>query len=103
MRNRTNNRLFRLIHPDFGIPFARFVSGSSRKYTNQIVLRDESDYKEYAEKQFAKGIDFVLMGHRHNPLEHEVGEKKYINLGDWIVKFSYAYFDGNSLSLKYFD
>ena len=38
LRNRINLKLFRLIHPDWGIPFARFVSGSSRIYTNNIKL-----------------------------------------------------------------
>jgi UDP-2,3-diacylglucosamine hydrolase len=101
MRSGLNQRLFRFLHPDFGIPFARFVSGSSRHYTNQLNhLRDESDYFEFAEKQFLNGSDYVMMGHRHNPLVHQVGEKKYINLGDWINHFSYAFFDGNSLQLK---
>ncbi|NOG45251.1 MAG: UDP-2,3-diacylglucosamine diphosphatase [Calditrichaeota bacterium] len=101
MRNRINQKLFRLLHPDFGIPFARFVSGSSRLYTNQLNhLRDESDYFEFAEKQFLNGFDYVMMGHRHNPLVHQVGEKKYINLGDWINHFSYAFFNGQTLELK---
>jgi UDP-2,3-diacylglucosamine hydrolase len=100
LRNRFNLKLYRWLHPDFGIPFARFVSGSSRKYTNQINLRDESDYKDYAEKKFEEGYDYVLMGHRHNPLEHIVGDHKYINLGDWIDKYTYAIFDGKSLKLK---
>ena len=103
MRNKFNQRLFRLIHPDFGITLARWFSGSSRKYTNQLNhLRDESDYINFAEKQFAIGMDYVLMGHRHNPLVHTVGDKKYINLGDWIVNFTYAVFDGQDLELKHF-
>ncbi len=101
MRSRLNQKLFRLLHPDFGIPFARFISGSSRLYTNQLNhLRDEGDYFEFAEKQFSNGFDYVMMGHRHNPLVHQVGEKKYINLGDWINHFSYAFFDGKTLELK---
>lgn len=104
MRNKFNTKLYRLLHPDFGIPLARYLSGSSRKYTNQLNhLRDESDYFKFAEKQFKNGNDFVLMGHRHNPLVHTVGAKKYINLGDWIRHFTYAYFDGEDLMLKKLD
>jgi len=33
---------------------------------------------------------------------HQVGQKKYINLGDWIINYSYAVFDGNDLELKFF-
>ncbi len=103
LRNRINQRVFRLLHPDWGIPFARLVSGSSRKYTNQLNhLRDESDYIEYAEIRFEKGADFVIMGHRHNPLVHEKGGKKYINLGDWIRYNSFALFDGQTMTLEYF-
>lgn len=103
MRNKFNQRIFRLIHPDLGITLARWLSGSSRKYTNQLNhLRDEGDYFRFAEKQFENGIDYVLMGHRHNPLVHTVGEKIYINLGDWITHFTYAVFDGQDLELKHF-
>jgi len=103
LRSNWNQKIFRLLHPDWGIPFARLVSGSSRKYTNQMNhLRDEGDYIEFAEKQFDQGVDFVLMGHRHNPLVHEREGKKYINLGDWISYNSYAVFDGEYLKLCYF-
>lgn len=102
-RNRTNQFLFRWLHPDWGFPFARRLSGSSRKYTNQNnANRDESEYFDFADKKFDEGFDYVLMGHRHNPLVHARGEKRYINLGDWIEKFSYAHFDGTTLELKYF-
>jgi UDP-2,3-diacylglucosamine hydrolase len=103
LRSRLNQRVYRILHPDWGIPLARVISGSSRKYTNQMNhLRDESDYIEFAEKQFGRGIDYVIMGHRHNPLVHEHDGKKYINLGDWISYFSYAVFDGEELRLEYF-
>ena len=102
LRNKTNLRIYRLLHPDWGVPFARFVSGSSRKYTNQINLRDQSDYIEFAEKQFERGVDYILMGHRHNPLIHVKDQHKYINLGDWIKFNSYGIFDGRDLELKYY-
>jgi len=103
LRSRLNQKFFRLLHPDFGIKLAHLASGSSRKYTNQQNdQRDESDYVEFAKKQFEAGFDYVLMGHRHNPLVYEKDGHKYINLGDWISKYSYAEFDGRELELKYF-
>lgn len=101
LRNRINLKFYRWLHPDIGIPFARFVSGSSRHYTNRIDLMDNDDYLEFARSKFKEGFDFVLMGHRHNPLEVEENSKKYINLGDWLVHFSYAVFDDKKLVLKY--
>ncbi len=102
LRSRFNQKLFRLIHPDFGIHLAGLASGTSRKYNTQNTEnRSENEYFAFAEKRFAEGYDYVIMGHRHNPLVYERGDKKYINLGDWIYHFSYAVFDGNELRLKF--
>lgn len=103
LRSRFNQRLFRWLHPDLGFRLASFTSGSSRKYTNQLNdQRDESDYTEFAEQKFSEGFDYVLMGHRHRPLVYDKGKHRYINLGDWIYKFSYAVFDGAELRLQDF-
>jgi UDP-2,3-diacylglucosamine hydrolase len=101
LRNPLNIKLFRLIHPDLGIPFARFISGSSRQYTDRINLKDHKDYIKFARERFIEGFDYVIMGHRHDPLSHEEGGKKYINLGDWLTNFSYAIFDGNDLKIDF--
>ncbi|MCK4753865.1 MAG: UDP-2,3-diacylglucosamine diphosphatase [Calditrichia bacterium] len=101
LRNPVSIKLYRWIHPDLGIPFARFASGSSRQYTNRIDLKDHSDYIDFARKRFEEGYDYVIMGHRHNPYEHEENGKKYINLGDWLDYFSYAVFDGIDLKIKF--
>jgi UDP-2,3-diacylglucosamine hydrolase len=102
LRNPISIKLYQWIHPDWGIPFARFVSGSSRQYTNRIDLNDHSDYIEFAQEQFKEGFDYVIMGHRHNPYVHEENGKKYINLGDWLHHFSYAVYDGNDLEIRYY-
>ena len=95
-----NLKIFRLLHPDWGIPFARFVSGSSRHYTNHIKLNDHHDYIEFAQAKFKEGFDYVLMGHRHNPYVHDENGKKYVNLGDWLMNYTYAVFDGHELRLE---
>ncbi len=100
LRNRLSIKLYRWIHPDLGIPFARFVSGSSRQYTNRVNLNDQNDYIDFAREQFKEGYDYVIMGHRHNPFLYNEGDNKYINLGDWIDHFSYAVFDGEDIHLK---
>lgn len=101
LRNKTNTFLYRWLHPDIGVPLAKFVSGSSRKYTNTIDLQDHDDYIEYAEKNLREGnADFALMGHRHNPLKHEFENLgTYINLGDWIFNFTYAIYENGDISL----
>lgn len=103
LRNKLNIKLYRLLHPDFGIALAKFVSGSSRKYTNNIDLQDHDDYLEFAkEKMESEKADFVIMGHRHNPLRHEVQSKGiYLNLGDWLYHFSYAVYENGDMRLEY--
>ena len=102
LRKNINLKLFRLLHPDLGIPLARFVSGSSRYYTDQIKMDSEQDYIEYATAKFQQGYDYVIMGHQHRPKTYETGQHKYINLGDWLFHYSYACFDGSQLQLKYY-
>jgi len=101
LRNRISIRIFRWLHPDWGIPLARFVSGSSRQYTNRVNLNDQNDYINFAQKRFEEGFDFVIMGHRHTPFELTEKNKKYINLGDWLAHYSYAVFDGQELKIQY--
>ena len=101
LRNKINIKLFRLIHPDLGIPLARWVSGSSRHYTQKLNLQDHTDYIEFARKRFDEGFDYVIMGHRHNPMRYEEGSKVYINLGDWLYHDSYAVFDGKDVEIQY--
>ena len=101
LRHPWNIRIFRWLHPDIGIPLARYVSGSSRQYTNRIKLNDHSDYIDYARIKFEQGFDYVIMGHRHKPFEYKENGRKYINLGDWLENFSYAVFDGSDLQIAY--
>ena len=103
LRNKLSLKLFRLLHPDLGIPLARFISGSSRQYTHQIKLDSEQDYIEFARRMFQRGHDYVIMGHQHTPKVYEENGKKYINLGDWLSHYSYACFNGNELELKYYN
>jgi len=45
--------------------------------------------------------DYFVFGHRHLPLEIDLGsDSKYINLGDWISYYTYGSFDGEKLELK---
>ena len=72
------------------------------------VKKDEklSGAKEWL-TQFCKqkmktiDVDFFIFGHRHLPLEVDLGNNTtYINLGEWVNYNSYAVFDGKRLKLK---
>ena len=100
-RFKPNITMYRWLHPDLGIPLAKWVSGTSRKHSGSIDLHDEDDYIEYAEEHIGKGADFVLMGHRHNPVKHLFpNDKCYVNTGDWLHHYSYAVYEHGSLELK---
>ena len=102
-RFRPNIILYRWLHPDIGLPFAKFISGSSRKYTTEKKMSFDPDYEAYAKKHLQNGADFVLMGHRHQPQIETYDSGVYINTGDWLFHRSYARFDGEKIELLTWD
>lgn len=98
--------LFARLHPNFGIWLADLSSKKSRASTgdaDEKFLGAENEWlaiysKEYLEKEH---IDYFVFGHRHLPIELEVGEKStYINLGEWLNYYTYLVFDGTNCQLK---
>ncbi len=97
--NPINIALYRLLHPDFGIPFARRMSQVSR---DQGDHKDPmaAEYREYARGQMQKGYSAVIMGHTHKPAHELLDGGHFINLGDWISHFSYCEIIDGSIALK---
>jgi UDP-2,3-diacylglucosamine hydrolase len=101
--------LFARIHPNLGIGMANYWSGRSRKAnrdSDEKFLGEDKEFlvvysKEYLQKEH---IDYFIFGHRHLPLEIEVGKNsKYINLGEWINYNTYGVFDGKEFRLEKFE
>lgn len=101
LRSKINIWLYRKIPPDWGIPFAKYVSSSSRSHTGKRPPEFIKDYKEYAGVKIRQGYDYVLIGHTHFPERHEFGGGTYINTGDLIDHFSYAKLSGGEITLNY--
>ena len=107
-RNPICQWLFGIIPPQIGIGLALHWSGTSRA-TNPVTIADtygeDGEWliihsKEVVAKEHH---DFFVYGHRHIPLDLKIGDNsRYINLGDWIIHFTYAVFDGENLELKTF-
>jgi len=104
-KNKLCQWLFERIHPNLGISIAEYWSKKSR------IANGEKDKSYYGEKewliQFCKkkmktiDVDYFIFGHRHLPLEVDLGNNTtYINLGEWVNYNSYAVFDGKKLELK---
>jgi len=99
---------FRWIHPDIGIKLGKYLSNSNKLLSTNKDLKFNGNEEEWLTKYCRsklkqKHYDFFVFGHRHIPLEVELnGNSKYINLGDWVTHFTYAEFDGDSVSLEKF-
>lgn len=104
IRNPVSIFLFKtFIHADLGMSLARWTSHSSRQWVKIEKHAWSEEYYAYACKKFNQGFDFVILGHIHFPMHRQDPNtgKTYVNCGDWMNYFSYACYDGDSLSLRY--
>ncbi len=108
-RNPICQWFFGWVHPDIGLGFANYWSGTSRKANapkDRFFLGEENEwlYQYCCRKLQQKHYDFFVFGHRHLPLDLVLPNQKsrYINLGEWLQHDSYAVFDGENMALKYF-
>ncbi|MBU0982284.1 MAG: UDP-2,3-diacylglucosamine diphosphatase [candidate division Zixibacteria bacterium] len=101
LRNRFNIWLYRKLPPDWAIPLAKWVSGSSREYTSQRDPVFAPDYQAYAEQKLKTGYDIVAIGHLHIPIRKEFDGGVYVNTGDFIGHFSYARLDDRGITLEF--
>lgn len=92
--------LYSLLHPDIGIPLAKWVANLSRNHQKDREV-DDRDYRELALEKFREGCDYAIFGHLHQPILAELDGGVYMNLGDWMRHFTYAVFDEQSLKLHY--
>ncbi len=102
LRNKVNIFLFSLLHPDFTSWIARWSSRKSRAYTSKKSF-EGNDMIEFARSKISQGIDVVIMGHNHQSMFKELDHGVYVNIGDWLVEYTYAVFDGVKIQLKKWD
>ena len=107
--NRIAQYLFSLVHPDYGMKLARYLSRRSRESLPEEEFSFKGEDKEslvlYAKKVLQKEhIDYFVFGHRHVPIVLKLNEKTmFINIGAWITHFSYAVFDGEKVNLLQYE
>ncbi len=93
--------LYRKLPPDWAIPFAKKVSGTSRDHTSKRDYGFAADYESYAQAKVSGGYDIVAIGHLHIPVLKKFDRGIYVNTGDFITHFSYARLDESGLTLEY--
>ena len=106
--NPVSKWLYRWLHPDIGMRLGVYLSTKNKMISGDEDAKFLGEEKEWLaqyckRKLETKHYDYFLFGHRHLPMEIEVGDNsKYINLGDWISHFTYGVFDGREVELKEF-
>lgn len=101
--------LFRWLHPDLGVRLGQYFSVKNRLISGDeqaLYLGEDNEWLvQYAKRKLTeKHYDYFVFGHRHLPLEINLGPRSdYVNLGDWIRYFSYGVYDGKAMRLEYFN
>ena len=101
--------LFSRVHPNFALWLGHTWSKSRKKRQNFKPPKFEAKEKELLwlyckEQEQHTNRDFYIFGHRHIPMDLEVGEHaRYINLGEWLWSFTYGVCDGQSMKLCKFE
>ncbi|TND03187.1 MAG: hypothetical protein FD123_3970 [Bacteroidetes bacterium] len=107
-RNKVCQWLYARFHPNFGIAMAEYFSrkGYDKKEEQRRYMGDDKEFLvQYCKAELKhRQVDYFVFGHRHLPLDIQVGENsRYINLGDWIKYNSYARFNGTAVTLETFE
>jgi len=93
-----------LLHPDFALWIGQSWSNSRRMSERQPVFHglDNEWLVLHSKNELEKEhFDYFVYGHRHLPGVHPMNDKtSYVNLGDWLVNFTYGVFDGEKFELK---
>ena len=104
-RNKISQFLFGILPPAVGMGMANYFSRKSRAQTgstDEVYLGDDKEWLiAYCREVLTKEhYDYFVFGHRHLPIDFKLNEEStYLNLGDWIKHYTYADFDGQSLTL----
>jgi len=100
VRNPLAIGLFRWVHPDIGIPFALWTSGTSRHHTAEHPVDVERIYRNVGVPALGDGADTVLIGHHHVARHLRRAEGEMIFLGDWFRQFTCARLEGGEFALR---
>ncbi len=89
LRHPVNERLFRLLHPDWGARLAHWTARSSRDFGAKDHFAMDGWYPALAREVFARGVTGVVLGHLHQPLLLPLEGGWLAVLGDWMKHNTY--------------
>jgi UDP-2,3-diacylglucosamine hydrolase len=91
------------LHPNFAFGLANLWSKSRRKKEKTYEFKGvkKEILIKFAQKKLeTRFYDYLIFGHRHFPINLNLGENsKYINIGDWLINFTFLKFDGKEMQL----
>ena len=90
LRHPFNVFLYRLLHPDVGVPLALFFSQLSRNADKAACFKTDNEYRSFAFQKIEQGYDLVVLGHSHMPACTPYRQGWYVNAGDWIKAFTFV-------------
>ncbi|MFN8257605.1 MAG: UDP-2,3-diacylglucosamine diphosphatase [Bacteroidales bacterium] len=98
---------FKRLHPDFSLWLGHRWSLSRRMTERKPWFKGvDNEWLCLHSKEILKKehFDFFVYGHRHVPINIELApDIRYINLGDWLISFTYGVFDGENFEVKKFE
>ena len=102
--NKVLQWMFSRLHPNFALGLGQLWSKNSRLAKGIYANYQGKDewLIQYAQEIIKKDqYDYFVFGHRHLPIQLNLNStSEFICLGDWIVHFTYAVFDGDKMQLK---
>ena len=107
-RSKVCQWLFARIHPNLGVGLANYWSSHSRlaNEKREVPKSGQQEWLVTYSRDLLKTefYDYLIFGHRHLLLDTALTDKsRYINLGEWVMSFSYAVFDGEDVELLSFE
>ncbi len=104
--NRICQKLFAAVHPRWTVGLAYGWSKASRgvPQVKPFGPLDREPLGIFASQYLNEvdpGVNYFVFGHRHAAADVRLSQScRLVILGDWILQYTYAIFDGNDLKLK---
>lgn len=100
-------RLYRLLHPDFGVWLVDKMSHRLADSTRNPAVLDRAQARQvvWARERMAAdpSIGLLVMSHTHRPAVVDIGPgRRYLNPGAWVEDYRYAVVTAESIDLRQF-
>ncbi len=105
-RWRPAQKFFAALHPNF----ATFLATSFSRRRDRYQITEQHNPQKDKQIRYVRWLqqngykaDFYIFGHRHLAYQMPVGDGLLTVLGEWMIKNTYAVYDGEKLELRKFE